>query len=84
MTAATIAKFRVVEHARERTRQRPGVAGFREQPGDTVLDDLGDAAGARGHHRGAVAVRAAQRLDMNYKRLLARVRELGLEEDSLV
>ncbi len=33
---------------------------------------------------GGNKVRAAQRLDMNYKRLLARVRELGLEEDSLV
>jgi DNA-binding NtrC family response regulator len=33
---------------------------------------------------GGNKVRAAQRLDVNYKRLLARVRELGLEEDSLV
>jgi DNA-binding NtrC family response regulator len=33
---------------------------------------------------GGNKARAAQRLDVNYKRLLARVRELGLEEDSLV
>jgi DNA-binding NtrC family response regulator len=33
---------------------------------------------------GGNKVKAAQRLDVNYKRLLARVRELGLEEDSLV
>jgi DNA-binding NtrC family response regulator len=33
---------------------------------------------------GGNKMKAAQSLDVNYKRLLARVRELGLEEDSLV